>query len=94
LLLNGETNLVASLEGEKERRNLDAVDLFGEFLLKLASLVGDIDIVVLMIFLTLEFEGGDLIKNLCGVDVVPLFLAIIGDLVLQNCCCCDFDEEE
>lgn len=34
LPFNGETNLVTSLEGEKDRRNFDAADLFGELLLK------------------------------------------------------------
>jgi hypothetical protein len=34
LLFSGETSLVASLEGEKDRRNFDAADLFGELLLK------------------------------------------------------------
>lgn len=34
LLFNGKTSLVISLEGENDRRNLDAADLFGELLLK------------------------------------------------------------
>jgi hypothetical protein len=34
LLFSGETSLVTNLEGEKDRRNFDAADLFGELLLK------------------------------------------------------------
>ena len=49
LVLNGEsdTNLDAILEGEKDRRNLDAVevDLLGGLLLNLAGFVGEIDTV-------------------------------------------------
>lgn len=88
LLLNGDTNLVASLEGEKDRRNFDAVDIFGDFLLKLVCLVGERETTGGLLILTWNLEeadGGDLIKNLCG---VCLFLAITGDLVLQNFCCC------
>lgn len=55
--------------------------------------MGEIDTIVVLLILTLEFEGGNLIKNLCGV-VGPLFLEIKEDLVLQNCCCYDRDEEQ
>lgn len=32
---------MANLEGENESRNLEAVNTFGDFLLKFAALVGD-----------------------------------------------------
>jgi hypothetical protein len=93
--------LLANLEGENDRRNFDAVDNLGDFLLKFVGLVGDflLKFVGLVgdreqttggfLIFTWNFEpdGGDLIKNLCGV-VCFLFLAITGDLVLQNFCCC------
>lgn len=90
LLFNGDTNLLASLEGEKDRRNFEAVDIFGDFLFKPVGLVGERETTGGLLIFTWNFEeadGGDLIKNLCGVCNC-LFLPIIGDLVLQNFCCC------
>jgi hypothetical protein len=41
LPFNGDINLWANLEGENDRRNFDAVDDFGDFLLKFVGLVGE-----------------------------------------------------
>lgn len=61
-----------------------ACNLDGELL----TLTWNLDGGLLHLDWNLEVEGGDLIKNLCG---VPLFLDITGDLVLQNLCCCEED---
>lgn len=85
LLFSGDTNLLASLDGENDLLSLAAADdALGDFLL---ALVGEIQIGGLLIF-TWNFEAavGDFIKNLCGVVVVVVvvlcrFLTITGDLV-------------
>lgn len=87
LLFSGDTNLLANLDGENDCRNFDVVKANGDFLRGTIGLVGDRVTVGFLIF-TRNFEdaGGDLMMNLCG---VCCDLAIMGDLVLQNLCCCD-----
>lgn len=93
LPVKGDTNPLANLEGENESRNLEAVNTFGDFLLKFAALVGDFLLKFaasvgnrettgeLLIFTwNLEVDSEDFKKNLCG--VVCLFLGITGDVVL------------
>lgn len=77
LLFNGETNLLANLDGENDLLNFPATDSFGEFLL--AGLTGETERIGLFLI-----RGGDfvLIRNLCG--VASRFLGMIGDFVLQN----------
>lgn len=77
---------MAILEGEKDRRSFATAAIFGG--LCTASLVGDNDTTAGVPFIltwNLEAEGGDLMRNLCGV-VVCLPLAITGEPVLQNFC--------
>jgi hypothetical protein len=91
LLFSGETSLVTNLEGEKDRRNFDAADLFGElFLLKHTN--PSLFCTLLLFFVgavNLEGEIGrldfDAAPHLFGEFNLVVLLGEAGDLIKNLC---------
>jgi hypothetical protein len=90
LLFSGETSLVTNLEGEKDRRNFDAADLFGELLLKHTN--PSLFCTLLLFFVgavNLEGEIGrldfDAAPHLFGEFNLVVLLGEAGDLIKNLC---------